>query len=176
MKQKLLCILFMSLSCFASADHCPDGLDHDLTPNNKAFEGINLESKVQEDPVGGWNVRLVVTINVGSGKGIDLNHDEFFSPQTINCYTTVKEARTDGMFTGHAHLYIDDKKITRIYAPWFYIPTKWLKKGTNQVRVTLNTNDHGQYHEKLSNTTSRKIETVFYVTYDGTDGEHPHHH
>ena len=44
---------------------------------------------------------------------------------------------------GHAHLYIDGKKITRLYGPWFFIGD--LTKGKHTIKVTLNGNDHGDY-------------------------------
>ena len=44
---------------------------------------------------------------------------------------------------GHAHLYINDKKISRLYGEPYYI--KDLNIGVNVVKVTLNTNDHSSY-------------------------------
>lgn len=44
---------------------------------------------------------------------------------------------------GHAHLYVDGKKATRLYGPWYYLGT--LKKGRHTVKVTLNGNDHDDY-------------------------------
>ena len=44
---------------------------------------------------------------------------------------------------GHAHLYVDGKKITRLYGPWFYLGD--LAKGRHTIKVTLNGNDHGDY-------------------------------
>ena len=44
---------------------------------------------------------------------------------------------------GHAHLYVDGKKVTRLYSEWHFLGT--LAPGTHVVRVTLNTNDHDDY-------------------------------
>ena len=44
---------------------------------------------------------------------------------------------------GHAHVYVDGKKITRMYGPWIALPT--LEPGMHTIRVTLNTNDHRDY-------------------------------
>lgn len=44
---------------------------------------------------------------------------------------------------GHAHLYIDNVKIGRLYAPVF--ETEPLEPGTHQIAITLNTNDHRAY-------------------------------
>ena len=44
---------------------------------------------------------------------------------------------------GHAHLYVDGKKVTRLYGPWYYLGA--LDKGKHTIKVTLNGNDHGDY-------------------------------
>jgi len=41
---------------------------------------------------------------------------------------------------GHAHLYIDGKKVTRLYGEWYHIPS--LSPGTHKITVTLNANSH----------------------------------
>ena len=44
---------------------------------------------------------------------------------------------------GHAHLFVDGKKVTRLYGPWYFLGT--LSAGKHVVKVTLNGNDHGDY-------------------------------
>ena len=44
---------------------------------------------------------------------------------------------------GHAHLYIDGKKITRLYGEWYFLPS--LRPGSHMIRVTLNANTHEDY-------------------------------
>lgn len=46
---------------------------------------------------------------------------------------------------GHAHLYIDGVKITRIYGPWFFLGPENLETGEHELKVTLNANDHSDY-------------------------------
>ena len=41
---------------------------------------------------------------------------------------------------GHAHIYVNGKKIARLYGPWFHIGE--LSAAGAEVRVTLNANDH----------------------------------
>ena len=43
---------------------------------------------------------------------------------------------------GHAHVYINEKKVARVYSPWFHLDQ--VAAGMNKVTVTLNTNDHQQ--------------------------------
>ena len=49
---------------------------------------------------------------------------------------------------GHAHLYIDEQKIARLYSPWFHISK--IPKGAKQIKVTLNSNDHRPFVFKNS--------------------------
>ena len=44
---------------------------------------------------------------------------------------------------GHAHVYVDGKKITRMYEPWVQLPV--LDPGMHTIRIGLNTNDHRDY-------------------------------
>lgn len=46
---------------------------------------------------------------------------------------------------GHAHLYINDVKVSRIYGEWFYVSSSLLKDGENTLMVTLNANDHSDW-------------------------------
>lgn len=75
--------------------------------------------RVDTDPVRGWN------LYVGTA-----NFD--FTPSKINGESLPTE--------GHAHLYINDEPIQRIYGNWTHLPD--LPAGENEVRVTLNANGH----------------------------------
>lgn len=41
---------------------------------------------------------------------------------------------------GHAHLYVDGEKVTRLYTPWYHLAG--LEPGEHTVTVSLNDNDH----------------------------------
>ena len=45
---------------------------------------------------------------------------------------------------GHAHIYVDGVKISRMYAPWFYLAAP-KGSGEHVIRVELSTNDHRVY-------------------------------
>ncbi|UCC92809.1 MAG: hypothetical protein JSW25_09130 [Thermoplasmata archaeon] len=78
-----------------------------------------VEIDVTEDPKAGWNLQV----------------------QTTNFEFAPQRASTERVWgEGHAHLYIDDVKIGRLYTEWYHI--SGLEKGDHKVRVTLNTNDH----------------------------------
>jgi hypothetical protein len=78
-----------------------------------------VDITVTPDPKSGWNLRV----------------------QTTNFRFAPENASKDHRWgEGHAHLYIDDVKIGRLYGEWYHIGA--MEAGTHQVRVTLNTNDH----------------------------------
>ncbi len=79
----------------------------------------SVEMTVTKDAVAGWNVHIK-TVNFR------------FAPENASSVHVAGE--------GHAHLYVDDKKIDRVYGSWFHIDK--LSENGAEVRVTLNTNDH----------------------------------
>lgn len=46
---------------------------------------------------------------------------------------------------GHAHLYVNGSKVSRIYGSWIHLPSAALAAGVNVVSVTLNANDHSEW-------------------------------
>ncbi len=83
----------------------------------KPVPGVDLF--VYQDSMKGWNLELKLT-------------NFKFAPETVNQSSNPNE--------GHAHLYINDKKITRIYSNWYYLGS--LEPGRNKITVSLNTNKH----------------------------------
>ena len=55
-----------------------------------------------------------------------------FAPEEVNKTSKINE--------GHAHLYLNGKKLTRLYAASYFMDK--LPKGDLEIRVTLNTNMH----------------------------------
>lgn len=81
-------------------------------------------------------VRLAVTKDAKMGYNLRVVTRDFtWAPQNASSKHKMGE--------GHAHLYIDGKKITRLYGEWYYLGT--LAAGRHNVRVTLNGNDHSDY-------------------------------
>ncbi|MGB3137015.1 MAG: hypothetical protein WBG38_01170 [Nodosilinea sp.] len=71
------------------------------------------------DPVQGWNLEVQTT-------------NFSFAPEQVN--------QANRPNAGHAHLYINGEKITRLYGPWFHLPS--LPSGSNEITVGLNANGH----------------------------------
>jgi hypothetical protein len=82
-----------------------------------------LEIEVTLDEKLGYNLELKTT------------NFEFISP--VNYVGT-----ESGLFRGHAHLYINGEKITRLYSNSYYLGEL---DGHNEITVTLNSNNHEDY-------------------------------
>ena len=82
----------------------------------------SVELKISEDKVSGWNITLLT--------------DNFsFTPESVNEQATQNQ--------GHAHIYINDIKIARLYSPYFHLGA--LPTGEHEIRVTLNADDHSAF-------------------------------
>jgi len=71
-----------------------------------------------------------------------------FAPDSISTEHVMGE--------GHAHVFVDDTKISRAYGDWYHIPR--LSPGEHRITVTLNTNDHREY--AIDGTTINATTTV----------------
>jgi hypothetical protein len=78
-----------------------------------------LEIALMPDPDSGWNLHVMTT-------GFR------FAPQNAGKPHVPGE--------GHAHVYVNGKKIARLYGPWMHIAA--LPGGAATLEVTLNANDH----------------------------------
>jgi len=87
-------------------------------PSDRPIPAVGLI--VHKDPLKGWNLE-VQTFNFR------------FAPQKVST-TTQTTAE------GHAHLYIDGQKITRLYSNWYYLEN--LKPGSHRITVGLSANGH----------------------------------
>lgn len=78
-------------------------------------------------------VKLIVSPDAMKGWNLEVQVTNFrFAPGRVNTSSNPAE--------GHAHLFIDGKKITRLYGPWYYLPD--LEPGQHEIKVSLNTNAH----------------------------------
>ncbi|MEL7083097.1 MAG: hypothetical protein AAF268_09505 [Cyanobacteria bacterium P01_A01_bin.3] len=102
-----------------------DGMSHDgnhVHPQVEVSADLPVPAVVlaaYQDAVNGWNLQL------------QLENFEL-APATVNEAGPQNE--------GHAHLYINGEKVTRLYSDWYYLGE--LDPGENEIVVTLNTNIH----------------------------------
>ncbi|BAU65277.1 hypothetical protein STA3757_26580 [Stanieria sp. NIES-3757] len=86
-------------------------------PDNQPIPTVDLI--VHEDAKQGWNLEIKTT-------------NFQFAPDKVNQKGALDE--------GHAHLYVNGEKVTRIYDNWYYLSE--LKPGMNEIKIKLNTNKH----------------------------------
>jgi len=104
--------------------HSQDGHSHEHTPVTVP-DGMpvpTIDINVIKDPVSGWNLHVLTTLFR-------------WAPEFAGGPVYPGE--------GHAHLYINGEKVARLYGPWYHIA--YLEPGKNEILVTLNANNHGEY-------------------------------
>ena len=84
--------------------------------------GMAVAVTAEVDPIDGINVHIAPTGFV-------------FAPERVN------QADVEG--EGHAHIYVDGEKVSRVYGERFHL--KGVAPGEHEIRVTLNANSHGEY-------------------------------
>lgn len=95
---------------------------HEESKPVEADSPMSLEVNAHPDTGGAYNLQVVPSGFAFSGENVNRGH-------------------VSG--EGHAHVYVDGKKITRMYDPWVALPA--LEPGMRVIRVTLNTNDQQDY-------------------------------
>ena len=97
---------------------------HDHGSSIEVADGVPVPTiaiEVTEDPVEGWNLRILTT-------------DFRIVPENVST------EHIDG--EGHMHLYIDGEKVSRIYGEWHYISEQMTGAGRHDMRVELSSNNH----------------------------------
>lgn len=110
-------------TCQEAHTHDPvDAHRHDVMPValDTAIPSVTLSASA--DPAGGWNLQLHTT------------DFELTAPSADDT------ARDPSLVRGHAHLFVDGRKTTRLYGSWYYLPS--LGRGEHELRVELASDDH----------------------------------
>ncbi|MEM8788763.1 MAG: hypothetical protein AAGE76_10920 [Pseudomonadota bacterium] len=142
----VLALALIASPALAGDGHGHGGHSHD--GHGHAHDHDHGKMRMIPDGHGAASITLAASEDTMSGYNLQLIIDNFtFSPQHTGQKTDAVE--------GHAHLYINDEKVGRVYSDWVHIPAAWLQEGENTVRVSLNDNEHapwGQDDEALEAT------------------------
>jgi len=103
-----------------AATHPP----HPMTEVDKAKPVPEVTVTADPDAKGGYNIYL----NTKNFK---------FTPEKVGTAAVANE--------GHAHVFVNNVKVGRLYGNWAYVADKAFQPGDNQLEVTLNANDHSEW-------------------------------
>ncbi len=132
---QLMYVLYWTLGClFLGILFAPAVRTFDADPSvDDAHSHAHLHSQVEVDPDNAPAVSIKVEKDALAGWNVYVAVENFrFAPELVNQVNTPNE--------GHAHLYLNGRKITRLYGTAFHIDG--MKPGENVVSVSLNANDH----------------------------------
>ena len=116
-----------------------------VAAQHKDIKEHNHKSIEAKSPYPSIDIRVIKDIK--SGYNIQLITKNFkFTPEKVNKENVMNE--------GHAHIYINGNK-NRVYSEWYHIEDEKLTQPINQIRATLNANDHSEY-----TVNSRPIEAI----------------
>ena len=134
----ILISFFLLINPTVSQDKKVDDHIHKSIEAKSPFPSVDI--KIAKDISSGYNLQLI-TKNFK------------FTPEKIGTANVMSE--------GHAHIYINGKK-TRLYSEWYHIDDEKLTQPINQIRVTLNANDHSEY-----TVNSRPVEAIGAIKNEG---------
>lgn len=84
------------------------------------------------------SVAVVATPDKKDGFNVQLITENFtFAPAAVNTDPVANE--------GHAHIFVNDTKVARLYGEWYNLRADDLEEGLNTIEVTLNANDHSEW-------------------------------
>ena len=95
---------------------------HEKSDPVEADSPMSLEATAHPDTGGAYNLQVVPVGFTFSGENVNRSH----APGE-----------------GYGNVYVDGKKVTRMYGPWVALPA--MEPGMRAIRVALSTNDHRDY-------------------------------
>lgn len=98
--------------------------DHKMTEVDVTLPIPGISIEAFEDTMDGYNIKIST-------------NNFTFAPEEVNTDPVANK--------GHAHIYVNDTKISRLYGSWFHLSAKHLTEDINIVEVTINTNDHSEW-------------------------------
>lgn len=95
--------------------------DHEKVEIPEGYAVPAVKTIVTKDPSGTWLLKVETKDFTFAPEKVGLKHPSYNE--------------------GHAHLYINEEKITRLYGNYYNLGT--LKQGKNTIKVSLHSNNHG---------------------------------
>ena len=106
----------------SSANASKNHMGHGFVEIPEGYEIPSVDVSVTQDSSGTWLLK------------VEAEHF-MFAPEKVGL-------KSPSYNEGHAHLYINGEKINRLYGEYYNLGS--LKKGKNEIKITLNSNNHGE--------------------------------
>ena len=106
-------------AAMSAADMTAHAARHDAPLEVDGARAPSVKIAVKPDPMAGWNLHVVTK-------------DFTFAPDQASGHHVPGQ--------GHAHVYANGVKLSRLYGPWMHLDT--LPLGHVEIEVTLTSNDH----------------------------------
>ena len=123
---------------FHGAAQPNDAAQMSMDGGENVVEASSSQGAMEHGPVeSAAPVKLDISAEVSENGGIHvaINTEGWrWAPEEVN------GANSDG--AGHAHIYADGVKLSRVYGNYHYLPA--LEPGTREIKVYLNSNDHSE--------------------------------
>ena len=117
-------------------NHSHNQHNHNQHKQHNQHKHSNLEVSDFEKSTPIPRISFIIEPDSMSGWNIHISTEHFrFAPENVNTHVKTNE--------GHAHLYINNHKMARLYGNWYHL--KNLMPGKHEVRITLNANDHSNW-------------------------------
>ncbi|MGC3940312.1 hypothetical protein ACOTTU_21110 [Roseobacter sp. EG26] len=127
----VVCVLVGAVLASLAGSPIPEDHSTHFTHDHSAAHGT-----IEVDPRLAPSVEIEVVRDVMSGWNVYLDVQNFrFAPDRVNLAPVQNE--------GHAHLYLDGEKLTRLYGIAYHIAG--LPEGEHVFSVSLNANDHSEF-------------------------------
>ena len=132
-------------------------MDHSHMPIEVPIQAAipALSTSLSVDPMSGYNLELDVRNYHMMPPPEDMTMDDMMSAFT---------EPESGWLQGHAHLYVNGKKIQRVYGRYVHLPKTLFKPGTNSISVTLN--NHGHMHWTVG---GKKLLSTLFIDQGGDE-------
>lgn len=117
---KIFSFIILSVSFAVQADKQIH--QHSALEIPEGFATPAIEMQVERDPIDGLNILIKM--------------------QNYIMNSPLDEMSKAEVLQGHAHVFVNGKKMQRLYGDAIHIPADWLKKGVNQIAISLNSHQH----------------------------------
>lgn len=149
----------------AQLTHSHDDETHEHSSEDVTDSHSHASMLYSVDAEDAPTVDVMVAKDAKSGFNVHVMTNNFrFAPENVNGENVLGE--------GHAHLYVDGVKISRLYGNYFHYDAEF--EGEKTFKVTLNANDHSEYAVDGEPISAEKVVTNIPYGDDALGDDHDH--